>query len=156
MITCGCNSTVSDRNKPGVTSQNIMEFLQLKTLLALFSTLCSLLHRSSSHIAAIQGKDRCTWTCWLFNVILGVLCFLINDYYKIIDMFLDHTPWAGSQLTAHFLQKDRSDVSNPSWTSGQIVMFLTHARNVGESRLYPVLLNKCRECYTSIALLGYW
>lgn len=95
---------VSDRNKPGVTSQKIMEFLRRKTLLALFSTLCSLLHRSSSHIAAIQGKGRSTWTCWLPNVTPDVLCFLTN-YYKIIDMFLNHTPCEGMPIDGPFPSK---------------------------------------------------
>lgn len=95
---------VSDRNKPGVTSQKIMEFLQWKTLLALFSTLCSLMHKTSSHTAAFQGKGRRTWTCWLLNVILEVLCFLTN-YCKIIDMFLDHTSWVGKTIDGPFPSK---------------------------------------------------
>lgn len=103
-ITCGCNSSVSDRNKPGVTSQKTMEFLQWKTLLALVSTLCSLLYRSRSHIDEFkEGID--VPTGWLPNVIPDVLCFLTNDYYKIMDMFPDHTPWAGKPIDGPFPSK---------------------------------------------------
>lgn len=139
MITCACNPSVSDKNKPGLTSQKIMEFLQWKTLLDSFSTLCSLLPRSSSHIAAIQGKDRCTWTCWLLNVIPDVLCFLTNDYYKIIDMFLDHAPWVGKPINSPFSSKGqircqraflnsrtKTCVSNPCYKYGIVHMLYLH------------------------------
>lgn len=51
--------SVSDRNKPGVTSQKPVEFIQQKTLLALVSSL-GIYQRSSSDIGAAQGKERGT------------------------------------------------------------------------------------------------
>lgn len=129
--------SVSDRNKPGVTSQKTKEFLQWKTVLALVSTVCSLLYTSSSLLMPFKERtDVTTW--WLPNVILDVLCFLTNDYYKIMDMFPDHTFWVGKPINGPFPSKGQIRCQGAFLNSGMNkVMFSTHTKRCGIVQTLP-------------------
>lgn len=82
--------SVSDRNKPGVTSQKPVEFIQQKTLLALVSSLG--IYQRGRALILVLLKDRRGAPACCYHVILGGLCFLTDDYSKVLDMFLNHTP----------------------------------------------------------------
>lgn len=130
--------SVSDRNKSGVTSQNTMGCLQWKMLLALGSTLCGLLYRSSCIILMPFEEMTDAPTGRWPHAILDVLCFLLNDYYEIMDMFPDHMPQVGKPINGPFPLKRQMRCQRAFLSSGMNkVMFSTHTKTCGIVQALP-------------------